>query len=436
MHAFAKAGVAVGLLSSLGSCQSTTSSAPSGSGTPGAAPSGSPGGGGGSSTVNSGTGLYVLTDGQVVNGGTYSCKLDDTSVFIANGTVSASLVDVAVVKTGDTSSDDDSSFYGLNAGILAVDQAVLNITGGSVQDTGEGSDGVFAYGDATIYISGTKINVTGGNSGGIEAAGGGTMYAYDLTIDSNNKAAIRSDRGGGYMYVKGGVYRTSGAQGAPAVYSTANITVEDAVLTATGSEALVIEGLNELTINNCTVSGNMGVSGTEELHNVMLYQSMSGDAEDGTAEFTMNGGSIESLSGCMFYVTNTDAIVTLRGVELTLSDDSNYLFNVSGNDAANGWGSVGSNGGNATLNLSGQTVTGDLYADSISTLIVDIADSSELTGAMNPDGTTAAGLAVTVDSTSTWTLNADSYITSFTGSLSNVVQGSYTLYVDGTAASA
>lgn len=450
------------LFSALGHCQSTTvsgacgtrtisaaldvsgtptgNSAQGGSGVPtgsapGGAPSGSPPGGGGSSTVNSGTGLYMLTDGQVVDGGSYSCESNDTSVFIANGTVSASLVNVKVTKSGDTSSDDDSSFYGLNAGILAVDQAVLNITGGSVEDTGQGSDGVFAYGESTIYISGTRINVTGGNSGGIEAAGGGTMYASNLIIDSNNKAAIRSDRGGGFMVVDGGEYRTSGAQGAPAVYSTANITVKNAILTAAGSEALVIEGLNELTITNCTVSGNMGVSGTQQLHNVMLYQSMSGDAEDGTSEFTMTGGSMVSLSGCMFYVTNTDAIVTLSGAELTLDGDSNYLFNVSGNDASNGWGSVGSNGGNATLNLSGQTVKGDIYADPISTLNVNIADSSALTGAMNPDGTTAAGLSVTIDSTSTWVLNADSYVTAFTGSLDNVEQGSYTLFVNNTAAS-
>ncbi|KAF5010611.1 hypothetical protein FDECE_3242 [Fusarium decemcellulare] len=398
----------------------------------------SPPGGGSppSTTVNSGKGLYGLSDGQVVNGGTYKCSDNDTSVFVANNTVSASLIDVTVIKSGNTSSDDASSFYGLNAAILAVGNAVLNITGGSVQDVGQGSDGVFAYGNSTIYISGTKINVEGGNSGGIEVAGGGTMYASDLTIDSNNKAAIRSDRGGGKLVVEGGVYRTSGPQGAPAVYSTANLTVSDAVLTAAGSQALVIEGLNELTINNCTVSGNMGTHGTQELHNVMLYQSMSGDAEEGLAEFTMNGGTMESLSGCMFWVTNTDASVTLSGAELTLSGDSNYLFNVSGNDASNGWGSVGSNGGNASLNLSGQTVVGDIYADSISSLDIYIADSSDLTAAINPDGTTAAGLAVTIDTTSTWTLSADSYITSFTGSLDNVEQGSYTLYVNGTAASA
>ncbi|KAM5383589.1 hypothetical protein ACJZ2D_002038 [Fusarium nematophilum] len=399
----------------------------------GGPPSGSPPGG--STAVNSGKGLYDLEDGQVVNGGTYSCSDNDTSVFVANNTVSATLIDVTVIKSGNTSNDDASSFYGLNAAVLAVGNATLNITGGSVQDVGQGSDGVFAYGDATIYISGTKINVEGGNSGGIEVAGGGTMYASDLEIDSNNKAAIRSDRGGGKLVVDGGVYRTSGEMGAPAVYSTANLTVSNAVLTAALSQALVIEGLNQLTINNCTVTGKMSTYGTQELHNVMLYQSMSGDAEEGLAEFTMNGGSMESLSGCMFWVTNTDAAVTLSGAELILNGDSNYLFNVSGNDGANGWGSVGSNGGIATLNLSGQTVTGDLYADPISTLSVNIADSSDLTGAMNSDGTTAAGLAVTIDSTSTWTLSADSYITSFSGSLDNVEQGSYTLFVNGTAAS-
>jgi hypothetical protein len=64
---------------------------------------------------------------------------------------------------------------------------------------------------------------------------------------------------------------------------------------------------------------------------------------------------------------------------------------------------------------------------------MNIANSSSFTGSINSDGTEASFLSVTIDSTSTWTLTADSYISSFDGSLDNVVMNGYTLYVDGSA---
>ena len=39
---------------------------------------------------------------------------------------------------------------------------------------------------------------------------------------------------------------------------------------------------------------------------------------------------------------------------------------------------------------------------------------------------------MTLDSTSTWTLTGDSYISAFSGSAANVISNGYTLYVGGT----
>ena len=405
----------------------------------GTPPDGAPGGGpgGGSQSVETGTGAYVLADGEALSGGTYTSTNADENAIRAEGDVTASLDGVTVEKTdGAASSSDASSFYGLNAAILALDNAALTITGGTVTATAEGANGVFAYDGATINISDTTINVSGGNSGGIEVAGGGTLYAANLTVNSTVKAAIRSDRGGGTLVVDGGTYTTSGSSGASAIYSTSDIKVSNATLTANTSEAVVVEGLNSVTLVDCNVTGNMDGSSAEangeNVHNVMLYQSMSGDAETGTSSFTMTGGTLVSKSGDMFYVTNTSSVISLSGVDLTLAKGT-YLLNVAGNNSSRGWGTAGANGGNTTFNLSGQTADGDVYVDSISTLAMAITNSSAFTGAINADGTAASSLSVTIDSTSTWTLTADSYITAFNGSLSNVVTNGHTLYVNGTA---
>jgi hypothetical protein len=396
------------------------------------------GGGGGGATVDTGTGAYVVADGETLSD-TYTSTNADENAVRAEGDVTATLDNATVEKTdGAASSSDASSFYGLNAAILALDNATLNITGGTVTATAEGANGVFAYDGATINIEGTEINVTGGNAGGIEVAGGGTMYATNLTVNATVKAAIRSDRGGGTMVVDGGTYTTSGSSGAPAIYSTADITVSNATLTANDSEAVVVEGLNSVTLSDCDVTGNMsgtyGENSGENIHNVMLYQSMSGDAEEGTSSFTMTGGTLVSQNGDMFYITNTDSVVTLVGVTMTLADGTNLLV-VSGNDGERGWGTAGSNGGVCTFNMAGQTAEGNITVDAISELTLSITDSSSYTGAINTDGTTAAALSVTLDASSTWTLTGDSYVTEFNGSMDNVVTNGYTLYVNGEAMS-
>lgn len=408
---------------------------------PGAPFNGTPAGGGapggGATTVNTGTGAYVLADGETLTGGTFTSTKADENAIRAEGNVAASLKGVTVEKTGGAaSSNDASSFYGLNSAILALDTATLNITGGTVTATPEGANGVFAYDGATINITDTVINVSGGNAGGIEVAGGGTMVATNLTVNSTVKAAIRSDRGGGNLTVDGGTYTTSGSSGAPAIYSTANIVASNATLVANDSEAVVVEGLNSVTLKDCDVTGNMsgtyGAASGENIHNVMLYQSMSGDAETGTSAFTMTGGKLVSKNGDMFYVTNTSSKITLSDVDLTLADGANLLV-VAGNNGERGWGTAGANGGNVTFNASGQGLSGAILVDSISTLAMNLSDSTAFTGSINSDGTQAADLAVTIDSTSTWTLTADSYVGSFNGSLANVVANGHKLYVNGSA---
>jgi hypothetical protein len=403
----------------------------SGNGAPGGAP------GGGSATVSTGAGAYILTDGETLSGGTYSSTNDDENAIRAEGAITASINGATIEKTaGTASSSDASSFYGLNAAVLALDNAILNITGGSVTATSEGSNGVFAYNGATINIADTTINVTGGNAGGIEVAGGGNLYASNLTVNSTVKAAIRSDRGGGTMVVNGGTYTTSGSTGAPAIYSTADITVNDATLNAETSEAIVVEGLNSVTLNNCAVSGNMtgstGDSASDNIHNVMLYQSMSGDAQVGNSSFNMTGGSLTANSGDMFYITNTESKIALNNVDLTLAADSN-LLTVAGNDGSRGWGTAGSNGGKCVVNASNQTLSGDIAVDAISTLDLTLQDSSSFTGSINSDKTTAAALKVTLEKGSTWKLTGDSYITEFDGDASGLDTNGHTLYVNGVA---
>ncbi len=348
------------------------------------------------------------------------------------GGVTALLTGITVDKVGGTDNTDSCNFYGQNAGLLATDGASVTITGAAVTTDGSGANGVFAYGSGTVVtISGSTVSTAQDNSGGILVTGGGTLIAQDLTVETqgNSSAAIRSDRGGGTMSVTGGSYVSHGT-GSPAIYSTAAISVSGATLTATASEAVVVEGKNSVALTDCDVTGNMqgtyGQNSGENLQNVMLYQSMSGDADVGRSDFAMTGGSLTAQSGDMFYVTNTACSIELSGVALALANGT--LLRVAGNDGSRGWGQQGENGGDCVFTADGQALSGQITVDAISVLSLALQNGSSFTGDINAAGQ-AGEVSVTLDGTSTWTLTGDSYITSFTGDMAQVNLNGYTLNV-------
>lgn len=370
-------------------------------------------------------------------------EVDENALRIDNATVT--LDGITVDKSaGATSSTENGDFYGVNAALLATNGATVTIKNANVASSAQNGNGVFSYGSGTtVNISDSTITTTADNSGGIQTTGGGTTNANNLTVDTsgNSSAAIRSDRGGGTVNVDGGSY-TSNGYNSPAVYSTAAITIKDAALTANNSEALVIEGQNSIDLEDCTVSGNMsdtkGTSSDENVHNVMIYQSMSGDADVGTSSFSMTGGNLTSNNGDMFYITNTDCTLSLSGVDIVNKDSDAYLMNITGNSASHGWGTAGANGAQVTFTADDQTLEGDIRVDSISTLNMTLSGNSTFTGTINIDENEEGGEAVsdnavvTIEEGSTWTLTGDCTITSLTNNGTINFNGYTITLADGT----
>ena len=214
--------------------------------------------------------------------------------------------------------------------------------------------------------------------------GGGTMNADNLTINTsgNSSAAIRSDRGGGTVNVTKGYYKTSGKV-SPFIYSTSDIAVSDAYMESTSSQGVVVEGKNSVTLNNDTLvaDNNSKNSDKSDVYQaVMIYQSMSGDAAEGTSSFTASGGSITNKNGDIFFVNNTATEISLKGVVIKNEDaDGNFL-----RAEAAGWGAEGSNGGKVNLNASGQFIDGNIIVHSICILRIrqNLLERSILTPSM------------------------------------------------------
>ena len=328
---------------------------------------------------------------------------DENALLITQAGIT--LDNPSVSKTGDSDGGDSCNFYGLNAAVLIKDGADVVIT------------------------------TTGDGSGGIMTTGGGVTYAENLTVTTSGRssAPIRTDRGGGTVVVDGGTY-TSNGLGSPAIYSTADITVKNATLVSNLSEGVCIEGMNSITLENCDMTANNTQcnSNATFLDTIMIYQSMSGDADSGTSSFTMTGGSLTSLSGHMFHVTNTHAVITLSGVDL-VNEGSDVLLSVC-DDGWHGASNI------AELVADAQSLAGTILVGDNSALTLTLKNGSSFEGCISGEIVNAKGeqvsaeigtVNVSLDETSTWTLTADTNVTSFSGSAESVVSNGYTLYVNG-----
>jgi hypothetical protein len=388
---------------------------PGGSAPGGAGPGGAPGGG--SSQPESYSAVNEYSEDQTLDNGAYaSTGTDENAILVSGGTVK--ITNATITRTSsDSSGGDSASFYGVGAALL-VTGGTATITGGSITTDASGGAGVFAYGDGTAYISNTIIDTVQGASGGIHVAGGGTLYAKDLTVetDGNSAAAIRSDRGGGTMVVDGGTYISNGA-GSPAVYCTADISIHNATLTTTGSEALCLEGLNTVRLYDSILAGNMpDQEQNDNTWTVILYQSMSGDSMIGEGKFEMTGGSIASENGGLFYTTNTESEFILSGVDIAKAGDSEYFLRCTGNANQRGWGNTGANGADCTFTGISQQMNGNIIWDSISKLDLYALSGSVLTGAVIDDETYAGSggdgyCNLYIDSGSSWIVTGNSTVT-------------------------
>lgn len=358
------------------------------------------------------------------NSETYSCNEGDSHAIEVDGK-NESYENISVEKTGN-SEGDDADFYGSNAAVFAQNGAELTIRNAQIHTNGKHANAVFSYGEGTVInISDSQIDTEQATSGGIMVTGGGTLNATNLTIttQAGSSAPIRSDRGGGHLNVNGGTYKSYGS-GSPAIYSTADINVENATLYADIAEAVVVEGKNSVTIKDSDVTGKNTTHNSDKAdvyRNVMIYQSMSGDSEEGKGEFTMTGGSLTSENGGMFFVTNTIADINLENVAMNYATDDLLRIEKAG------WGNEGSNGGQVTFNTKNQNLEGVISVDEISVLNMYLKEKSTFNGCISSSGKTY----IELDEDSVWTLTGDSEVTALTCDEDAINLNGYTLKVNG-----
>jgi hypothetical protein len=374
---------------------------------------------------------------------------NESAICVQNSGTTLAVTSPTIVSSSVGSNQNDGSFYGTDAAVLAYGSSAttatggsITITGGTINATGQYGNGAFASGDgATVTLSGTSITATGGNAHGVDAAEGGALNLTNVTATTfgQSGSVVATDQGGGTVTVNGGTYTANGYRSA-GIYSTGVFNVTNGTFTANDAEAVVVEGNNSVTLTGAKLASALG-----DDRGVFLYQSTSGDASTGTASFTMTNGSISytcpvtaTSTACaggatasgqnnpatLFAIANTTATISLTDVTVTNStstttDTYGTLLTAAALNPGT-WGTAGADGGNVTFTAKGETLVGDVIVDSISTAALTLNEdssgtASSLTGAIN-SANTGKTVSLTLDATSTWVVTGTSYLTTLTDS--------------------
>ena len=368
-------------------------------------------------------GTTIVTENKSIAHESMTNTTADQNAFIGKNKAVIDIENSVFDKTGDTTSDDNSNFRGQNAVVLGIEGSQINIKGSNITSNSKGSNAVFATGEGSVInVENTNIHTKSDSSRGLDATYKGTVNGKNLTITTEgaHSATLATDRGEGTITTEAAKLTTSG-EGSPVIYSTGNIIVNNVNGIANNSEIGVVEGKNSITLTNSNVTGYKD-------NGFMLYQSFSGDAENGIARLKAENNTLTThATGAFLYVNNTTAEVDLSNNAISMPNTSTLVKAA----ADSRWGKTGENGGHLTLRTSNQELSGNIMADSISTIALDMTNGSSLVGAVNTDNT-AKEVTVKLSKDSNWILTGDSYVKSLnnedtTGS--NIHSNGYKLVV-------
>lgn len=350
---------------------------------------------------------------------------ENESVVLVKNSGTLNMTNAKLTKAGDTSSSDESSFYGLNSVFVTAGGSESSISSSEITSASEGASGIFASGkEALIHVSHIKIETSGSSSKGLTATYGGTIDASDVDIATSGDQSppVSAGRDGGTLKVTGGNITASG-QGSPCIYSEGKVSAENLTGNSETGQIIVINGKNSAALEKCDFTG-VGKSG------IMLYQSADGDLDEDPAKLKVTDSRLTSNGeGPMFYVTNTKAEAVLANTELIYQGKT--LVNVAGNDT-NSWGTAGKNGGDFTLTGVGQKLLGNIVCDEISSAAIHLTEQSTLKGTVNGENK-GKNVEISLDKDSHWELTGDSYVNVITNEdagCSNIQSNGHDIYYD------
>ncbi|KAJ5651983.1 hypothetical protein N7507_009409 [Penicillium longicatenatum] len=375
------------------------------------------------------TGPYYYSDKDVsLAHRVYEVKKNDTSVIVVTDSSDANMSSVDVIKYGYASSLNQASFFGVNAAINVANASTANIANSNIT-TRNGAANLYAYGtNTTVTITNSDMYSSGPCAHGVYAAGNATVYAAGIRQYSGGirSSAFAGDSPGGYLHINNSVAHTA-ERGSAIFYALGEAYGTDLVGVAENSPSLFSDGAQKAVFENADFTAGL-LAGT-----VMFCSTprQSGASLSFTNSHLTTTG--ETMAGLWF----GNVIAEVKLYSTTISTRSGILVIANSSRITPEFDYfAGAEYSSFVLpaivdiDVEESTLVGDLVTYNGSSISWGLGNHSTWTGTAYSIGNNGS-VAVSLDSTSTWIVTADTVLQNITTTrLSNIHDQGHTIYYD------
>lgn len=342
-----------------------------------------------------------------------------------------------------------SVVYATNGVDLILTKLRVNKTSGSILDedrreTGRNS-ALLADGGSRVVVEFCEVVSHAAQADGITASGEGTRVKLQEGSVTTNRAAstaLSAIHGAEIAVQKTEVNTAANQSPAFYAYDGGSVEITEALGQNAGQASPLFHSSGVIHATKCRMSSAKWTIGNVEngqlflnknelksggICGFLLYSTKSNDVE---SMLELIDNTISVAEGPLFLVTNNNnAQITVKGNKITSKSDD--LMHVRADD----WGKKGSNGGHATFVVNKQSLSGNIFVDSISSLQVNLNKGGKLNGQINGKENRCAQVRVKLGAGSSWTSKGESYLTSieFDQPLAKglkQLKGNHTIYYD------
>ncbi|MBO6078785.1 MAG: hypothetical protein J6P66_08555 [Bacteroidaceae bacterium] len=327
----------------------------------------------------------------------------NASVVYATGGVELFLSHMRLNKTSGSISDATHRETGHNSVVLADDGSRVWMDFCDVNSHTPQADGISASGEGTlINVREGTINMSRPGSAAVNATNKSKINVVGTIINiySNQSPSF-------YACSEGVVEVTEGkgdntGQGSPLFYASAGTVKGEKCRMSAAKWAIgcLDDGLLELTHNDLKSNSLCG----------FLVHGADGRVRESrsSGKLILKNNKIMVNEGPVIFVTNAAGEISLSGNKISCKSDE--IISVKGDE----WGVKNQNQGDAIITVLKQTLSGDIYVDSISSLTLNLEKGAKLNGRITGKESPWRNVKVSIKKGSTWTMKGDCYLTSIT----------------------
>ncbi|KAG9958800.1 hypothetical protein KCU61_g8077, partial [Aureobasidium melanogenum] len=365
---------------------------------------------------------------------TYSVDANDTSVVVIAGKSTARFNYDTFIKQGYSTNLIEASFWGVNAAVWVGNASTAHIQNSNIT-VHNGAANVYSYGtDTVVYVDDTFLYSSGPVSHGLYASGNGTVYGSNIRHYSGGyrSSAFSGDNPAGYVHVSDSVTHTDGL-GSAICYALGLCNITNVIGHASSSPTMFMDSNQEAFWKDCDLTAG-------KLAGMVLFGS---SVKVSGAELTLDHTRLTVLGSTManLWFGNTIANVNIKSSSFNNSASGIFLIaNMS--QVTQDFDHFAGYEENSAIapaevmvTVSESVIPGNIVAYNGSTVNLALTDHSSWTGAALW-GYGNASIAVSLDSTSNWTLIADSTVQNLTtasGDLSQIFSNGFNLFYNSSA---